>query len=67
MLASKKQEGKITLMERLKLAFHNVMCVYCKRFEQQAKIIARRVKQTSVDRRMPDEAKKTVKNAIKSL
>ena len=67
MLASKKEEGKITLMERLKLAIHYAMCIYCKRFAQHTRIIAGKAGQTASDMKMPEPAKTSVKNTLKSL
>ena len=66
MLASKKQEGEITLIERIKLYYHNKMCIICKRFEQQIRIISRRAKETSSDVKMPEQAKNEIKQAIKA-
>jgi len=44
-LTSKKEEGKISLAERLKLAFHLMMCRFCKMFDKQNTFIAHHAKQ----------------------
>lgn len=66
LLASKKEEGKLSLAERLKLAIHYVMCVYCKRFEQHTKIISRKAKEVSTELKMSETAKNDIKKALKS-
>ncbi|MDN3654837.1 hypothetical protein QWZ08_04305 [Ferruginibacter paludis] len=39
LLSLKKEGGKITIMERVKLFYHLLYCVYCRRFEKQSSII----------------------------
>jgi L-lactate utilization protein LutB len=39
MLSLKKEEGKITIMERVKLFYHLLYCIYCRRFVKQSSII----------------------------
>ena len=34
-----KEEGKLSTLNRLKLNMHTSMCAFCKRFEEQAKVI----------------------------
>lgn len=39
-LISKKEEGKLTLAERLKLSVHLAICGICRAFEKQSEFIA---------------------------
>lgn len=38
-LVSKSFDSKLTLGERLGLAFHHCICLYCRRFFRQARVI----------------------------
>jgi hypothetical protein len=39
LLSLKKEEGKITIPERVKLFYHLIYCVYCRRFVKQSSVI----------------------------
>lgn len=39
LLSLKKEEGKISIIERIKLFYHLLYCGYCKRFVKQSSII----------------------------
>lgn len=39
LLSLKKEEGKITIPERVKLFYHLLYCVYCRRFVKQSSVI----------------------------
>ncbi|MBN8718414.1 MAG: hypothetical protein J0H85_03155 [Sediminibacterium magnilacihabitans] len=34
-LMAKKEEGKLTFIEKMKLSMHTSMCSFCKKFEKQ--------------------------------
>jgi hypothetical protein len=40
-LISKKEEGKLTILEWLRLQFHLSICSFCKLFQQQTKFIGK--------------------------
>jgi hypothetical protein len=39
LLSIKKEEGKISIFERVKLFYHLLYCIYCRRFVKQSSII----------------------------
>ena len=39
LLSLKKEEGKASISERVKLFYHLLFCIYCKRFIKQSSII----------------------------
>jgi hypothetical protein len=39
LLSLKKEEGKASVLERLKLFYHLLYCIYCRRFIKQSAII----------------------------
>ncbi len=69
-LISKKEEGKITMVERLKLSFHLMMCRFCKMFEKQNNFIAHHTRQMEDvlsphdDGTLPDSIKEKIKRSM---
>lgn len=39
-LMAKKEEGKLSFMQKIHLSVHTSMCSFCKRFDKQSKKIA---------------------------
>ena len=39
LLSLKKEEGKASILERVKLFYHLLYCIYCRRFIKQSAII----------------------------
>jgi L-lactate utilization protein LutB len=39
LLSLKKEEGKASILERVKLFYHLLYCIYCRRFIKQSSII----------------------------
>ena len=39
LISLKKEEGKISLTERIQLLYHLLYCVYCRRFVKQSSIL----------------------------
>lgn len=68
-LISKKEEGKLTLAERLKLSIHLMLCSICRAFEKQSEFIghhAKRIDDALVqDSHLPDPDKAVLKSTLK--
>lgn len=70
-LTSKKEQGKISIVERMKLSFHFMMCKFCKMFAVQNDIIVHHAKRmeevlSATDTSMlPDTVKEHIKNSMK--
>jgi len=45
-LLSKKEEGKLTLLDKLRLRGHLTICSWCRRFEQQGLFIGKNAPHT---------------------
>lgn len=65
---SKKEEGKLSLVQRLHLWRHLAICYLCKRFEKQNKIIIDSIKihtaSISVNEQLNTEEKKSIIKAL---
>lgn len=57
-LSSKKEEGKLSWIEKIQLRSHMTICSLCRLFEQQSQIIAHQAKHMECTDRLSDEAKK---------
>lgn len=68
-LISKKEEGKLTLAERLKLSVHLAICSICRAFEKQSKFIAHHASHIedtlTADTQLPDAEKAALKTSLK--
>lgn len=68
-LISKKEEGKLTLAERLKLSVHLAICSICRAFEKQSEFIghhATRIDDTlTPDTQLSDVEKTALKTRLK--
>ncbi len=53
LLMAKKEEGKLSLMARIKLSWHTSMCVLCKKFEKQSLEIAKEARHVMAEEEMP--------------
>jgi hypothetical protein len=67
LLSIKKEEGKITLVESLKLRYHLLFCDPCRRFiEQWSTINMRNAGSTrSVPFKLPDEARSRIESLLR--
>ncbi|MBK3519316.1 anti-sigma factor family protein [Carboxylicivirga marina] len=70
-LISKKQQDKLTRIEKIQLTFHLMMCKYCRRFERQTKFITkaikkmnRRVEKQGVPMQMTDAQKQQLRQKL---
>ena len=63
-LTAKKEEGKLSFREKLKLMFHLSMCTYCKRFEKQASEICKESIHITAEEPLPDLAKEKIKKML---
>jgi anti-sigma factor ChrR (cupin superfamily) len=60
MLTAKKEEGKLSLVERVKLGMHSSMCLLCRKFEKQAHTIAIESKEVTADAELSESAKQRI-------
>jgi hypothetical protein len=59
-LMAKKEEGKLTFAERMKLPVHTSMCSLCKRFEKQTSQIGKESKHVNAEDNLPVFAKERI-------
>ncbi|MCB0697259.1 MAG: hypothetical protein KDC07_07835 [Chitinophagaceae bacterium] len=69
-LVSKKEQGKITIAERIRLSLHLMICKFCKRFEKQNKIITEHAKRlehvlyNEGETTLPDSYKEHIRSSV---
>jgi len=67
MLTAKKEEGRLTFGEGVKLRLHSSMCSLCKKFEKQSHQIALESKEVvATDSELPEAAKKRMQEILKN-
>ncbi len=72
-LSSKKEEGKTSLFLRMRLLMHYVSCPPCRRFINQCKLIATRIRSyretvsTAPTHQLPPEKKQNLQEQIDKL
>lgn len=67
LLSTKKLEGKITLIERIQLWYHQKLCKVCKLWEKQIMVIDDLLRSTPVNNKetgLTDEDKESIKSKI---
>ncbi len=66
-LMSKKEEGKISLKERLQLRLHLSLCDFCTRFQKQTSFFTKNAPHVHehVDVKLSDEKKAEIKQQLK--
>jgi hypothetical protein len=64
-LMAKKEEGRLSIQERLKLSMHTSMCSLCKKFERQAIKIGAESKHVHAEQQLPDFTKEKIEQLIK--
>ena len=57
LLMAKKEEGKLSFMESLKLSMHTSMCSLCKKFEKQTTKIAKESRHVHAEDNLPAYSK----------
>ncbi len=63
-LMAKKEEGKLTFFERIKLLFHTSMCRFCRLFEKQTKQIREESRHIHAEEGLPDAVKVRMQQLI---
>lgn len=63
-LCSKKEEGKLSWIEKILLRFHMTICSLCRLFEQQSKIIAHQAKHAECNDTLSEEAKNKMQETL---
>ena len=63
-LMAKKEEGRLSFMERLKLSMHTSICSFCKKFEWQATKIEAESKYIHAEQHLPDFTKEKIEQLI---
>lgn len=52
-LMAKKEEGKLSLTEKMKLSMHTSVCSFCRKFEKQTMWIRSESKQVQAEDKLP--------------
>ncbi len=63
-LMAKKEEGKLRLIDRLKLTFHTSMCRFCRLFQRQARQISAESRQILSDQMLSPAFKDRMEQLI---
>ncbi|MES2328919.1 MAG: hypothetical protein V4539_04900 [Bacteroidota bacterium] len=63
-LVSKKEEGKLSWLDSIRLRSHLTICSLCRKFESQTGFIGRMAKHASVNATLSPEAKQRLENAM---
>ena len=63
-LSSKKEEGKLSWIEKIQLRSHMTICSLCRLFEQQSQIIAHHAKHAECTDTLSDEAKNKMRETL---
>jgi hypothetical protein len=66
-LSSKKEEGKLSWMEKIQLRSHMTICSLCRLFEQQSQIIAHHAKHAECKDKLSEEAKRRIQTNLDSV
>lgn len=66
-LSSKKEEGKLSWIEKIQLRSHMAICSLCRLFEQQSQIIAHHAKHAECTDTLSDEAKRSIQKNLDSV
>lgn len=64
LLMAKKEEGKLSLMEKMKLSLHTSMCSFCRKFEMQTNQIAKESKHVYAEEKMSATANDRISKMI---
>ncbi|MCF8449201.1 MAG: hypothetical protein K9G49_04950 [Taibaiella sp.] len=65
-LISKKEEGKLTFIQNIKLRLHISMCKFCKLFEKQNKCIIDNIRKLNdTEIKLPAEIKSNISENLK--
>lgn len=68
LLIIKKQEGKLSIGDKIKLRFHVMMCKFCKLFEKDVQLIDGHIheciEEDKLDYHMTDSGKEQIKKEL---
>lgn len=62
----KKEERKISFLDRVKLAVHLIICEFCRLFEQQNKVLSHQAKHLHTDVSLSEAEKEEMERRIES-
>lgn len=63
-LISKKEENKLTWLEKIKLQSHLTICSMCRKFELQTGFVGRMAKHTHIHASLSSEAKERIQSTL---
>ena len=63
-LTAKKEEAKLSFLQRIKLTFHTSMCTYCKRFEKQSSEICTESRHIRAEDPLPDLTREKIEKML---
>ena len=63
-LLSKKEENRLSLLDRIRLKSHLALCYICRRFEEQTQIITRHSHNEAENASLSPEKKETIQKAL---
>ncbi len=63
-LISKKEENKLSWLEKIKLRGHLAICSLCRKFESQTGFIGRMAKHTHIEAALSPEAKERMQDVL---
>lgn len=63
-LMSKKEEGKLSVIERINLSIHTSMCSLCKRFEKQTSQIGKECRHVQAEDNLPSIARVRIERIL---
>ncbi|MFY7900317.1 MAG: hypothetical protein ACOVNY_09040 [Chitinophagaceae bacterium] len=66
-LLSKKEEGKLTWLDKWRLSRHLVICYVCELFEIQTNFITKHAHDYVADASMPESSKQQIKEQLQQL
>ncbi len=66
LLMAKKEEGMLSLSERIKLSLHTALCSFCRSFEVQASRIGKESSQLNSDTNLSPVAKERIKKILEN-
>ena len=64
-LLSKKEENKLSWLEKIQLRSHLTICSLCRKFEEQTGIIIRHTSHTHIDAVLRTEVKEKIQTLLK--
>ena len=60
LMKEKKEEGKLSFMQKIHLSIHTSMCSFCKKFEKQTARIAKESKHIHAEDKLSEMAKERI-------